>query len=138
MGDRLPELVKKWYLQSYSKDDVWWAELALNEFAYLEALDYRRTGSPLGGVDIELNVHTIGYVGPKAMVLIFYDPEGPSIGADLYDYAQEGLRTLDELIVERYPDEPMPARPTPLDRAAIEDNVRWWAAGLRSIAPDVL
>jgi hypothetical protein len=50
---------------------------------------------------------------------------------------REAFIPLDDLIVRLVPGAQIPVR-SPLDRSTIEENVRWWATGLRRIAAEVL
>jgi hypothetical protein len=71
-------------------------------------------------------------------VSVGYDPDDTqTIDATVFDPSIPLFTPLDQLILGRHPAASVPRR-TPLDRSAAEENVRWWAAGLRSIAPDVL
>jgi hypothetical protein len=138
MSDQLPNLVKGSIQRSYLEQDGWWATLVLDEFAFLQDLGYKLTGSPTAGVHFHQRGHYISYHGPRVDVSVGYDPDDTqTIDATVFDPSIPLFTPLDQLILGRHPAASVPRR-TPLDRSAAEENVRWWAAGLRSIAPDVL
>lgn len=116
---------------------AWWADLVLAEFAFLAEYGCTLTGSPTAGVYFHFRGNWIAYHCPRRDVSIEYDPESGLIDARVVDLEVPLFMPLDDLIRERHPGA-QPPRRVPLDRAAIEENVRWWAAELRSIAPDVL
>jgi hypothetical protein len=137
MSKELPELVMGWIERSYLKSDGWWAELVLDQFAFLKDWGYGLTGSPIAGVHFHQKGHYVCYHGVTRDVSIEYDPESEMIQARVVELANDLSTPFDELILRRKPEGRIPRR-TPLDRPAIEENVRWWADGLRSIATEVL
>ena len=137
MSEELPELVKGWIQRSYLKSCGWWAALVLDEFTFLKDLGYTLTGEPTAGVHFHQKGHYVSYHGVRHDVTIEYDPESEVLQAWVVDVAIPLMTPLDDLILGHDPEVRVPRR-TPLDRAAIEENVRWWAAGLREIASDVL
>lgn len=76
--------------------------------------------------------------GAASDVTIGYDPDDmKTIHAHVVEHDPPKFIPLDGLITERLADTHPPRR-QPLDREAVEANIRWWADGLRQIASDVL
>ena len=120
--------------------DDWWAALVLAEFSFLDDLGYMSTGSEWAGVHFHHNGHYVAFVGRRRDVVIEYDPDDPArvtIGARVLDHHPPKAISLDVLIAQHLPGEQPPSR-VPLDRGAIEANVRWWAKCLGRIAPEIL
>jgi hypothetical protein len=137
-GDSVEDQVKGWVQRSYLKRDGWWAQLVLDEFSFLRDLGFTLTGSDWAGVHFHQRGHYVGYTGPRRDLAIGYDPEDTkTIDAHVVEYHPSRFIALDGLIAERLP-EAHPPRRQPLDREAVEANVRWWADCLRRIAADVL
>jgi hypothetical protein len=137
MSNRVDDLVKGWVQRSCLKRDGWWAQLVLDEFDFLRGLGFSLTGSEMAGVQFHQKGHFVGFRRSDRDVVIEYDPETDTIGADVIEHRENKFVPLDDLILLHVPDAQPPAR-SPLDRTTIEENVRWWAAGLRQIASDVL
>lgn len=139
-GLRVEDHVKGWVQRSYLKRDGWWAQLVLDEFAFLDDLGFSMSGSDWAGIHFHQKGHYVAFVGPRRDVAVEYDPDDPkrvTIGADVVEHDPPRFMPLDGLISQHIAGEQSPSR-TPLDRAAIEANVRWWANGLRRIASEVL
>ena len=134
---RLEDHVKGWVQRTYLKRDGWWAQLVLDEFSFLDDLGFTLTGSEWAGIHFHQKGHYIAFTGPRRDVAIGYDPEAKTIDADLVEHDPQRWIPLDGLILQHMPDGQSPPR-EPLDRQAVEANVRWWAAGLRRLAPEVL
>jgi hypothetical protein len=136
-GYRVEDLAQGWVNRSYIKRDGWWAQLVLDEFDFLRGLGFSMTGSEMAGIHFHQEGHFIGFHRPDRDVVIEYDPETLTIGAAVIRRDEPGLSRLDDLILARVPDTRVPTR-SPLDRASVDASVRWWAAGLRNIASEVL
>ena len=140
VGHRVEDLVKGWIQRSYLERDGWWAQLVLDEFAFLDELGFSLVASSWAGVHFHQKGHYVGFVGPRRDIAVDYDPDDPkrvTIGASLVEHDPPRFVSLDEVLAEHIPGVEMPRR-KPLDRDAVEANVRWWADGLRQIAPEVL
>jgi hypothetical protein len=99
-----------WVQRSYLKRDGWRAQLVM------------------------------AFVGPRRDVAVAYDPDDPkrvTMGADVVEHDPVKFIPLDALIAQHIAGAHPPSS-SPLDRAAIEANVRWWADGPRRIASEVL
>jgi hypothetical protein len=131
------ELVRGWIQQSYVRHDGWWAQLVLDEFGFLLDRGFSLTSSEMAGVHFHQKGHYVWFDGPTRDVAVDYDPETNTIGADVVEHDGPRFIPLDGLIARFVPDARVPSR-SPLDRSAIEENVRWWAAGLKEIASEVL
>jgi hypothetical protein len=134
---RVEDYVKRRVDRSYLESNGWWAQLVLDEFSFLDDLGFSLTGSPLAGVHFHQKGHYIRFTGPRRDVTVDYDPESKWIGADIVESYPTMYIPLDGLIAQYLPNaEPPPRRP--FDREMVGANVRWWAAGLRQIASNVL
>ena len=136
-GRRVEDHVKGWVQRSYLKADGWWAQLVLDEFSFLDDFGFSLTGSEFSGIHFHQKGHYVAFTGPRCDVSIGYDPESNIIEAYVVKPDPVLFTPLDGLIVDRVPGAEPPRRGQ-LDRAAVEENVRWWAAGLRQIATEVL
>jgi len=135
---RADDLVKGWVQRSYLKRDGWWAQLVLDEFDFLRGLGFSLTGSDMAGVQFHQKGHFVCFQRSDRDVVVEYDPETDTIGAVVIEHGGPRFIPLDDLILLHIPGaQRLPAR-SPLDRATIEENVRWWAAGLQQVASDVL
>jgi hypothetical protein len=137
---RVEDHVKGWVQRTYLNADGWWAQLVLDEFAFLDDLGFSLTSSEWAGIHFHQKGHYVAFVGPRRDVSIAYDPDDPArvtIDAHVVDHDPPLFIPLDGLIAQYLPGEQPPSR-VPLDRAAVEANVRWWAHGLRRIGADVL
>jgi hypothetical protein len=137
---RVDDHVKGWVQRSYLEQDGWWAQLVLDEFAFLDDLGFSLTEEEWVGVHFHQKGHYVCFAGPRGEVVIAFDPDDPrwwAIGADVVTRNPPRRESLDHLI-SRYLPEARPPAILPLDRPAVEANVRWWADGLRRIASDVL
>ena len=134
---RVEDHVTGWVQRSYLKRDGWWAQLVLDEFSFLDDLGFSLTGSEWAGIHFHQKGHYVAFVGPRRDVAIEYDPETNTIGADIVDHDPRRFTPLDQLIAQHIPGEEPPQR-EPLDRETISATVRWWAGGLRRIAPEIL
>ena len=139
MSPRVDDLVTDRIGRTYLKRDGWWAQLVLDEFDFLLGLGFKLTGSGMAGIHFHQKGHYIWFDGPRRDVAIDYDPELERMGASVVEH--RGLEDvgpafldLDGLIAQHDPAARRPSR-SPFNRAAVEDNVRFWAAGLREIAP---
>jgi len=140
MARRVEDHVKGWVQRSYLKRDGWWAQLVLDEFAFLDDLGFSLSANDFAGIHFHQKGHYVAFVGPHRDVVVDYDPDDPkrvTIGADVVEHDPHRFIPLDSLLAQHDPGAQPPSR-TPLDRASIEANVRWWADGLRRIAPEVL
>jgi hypothetical protein len=133
----MEDLVQGWVQRTYLKADGWWAQLVLDEFSFLDDLGFSLTDAEWAGIHFHQKGHYVAFTGPRRDVVIEYDPETKTIGAEIVEHDPSRFISLDGLISDHIPDEKPPPR-SPLDRVAVEANVRWWAAGLRRIARDVL
>ena len=134
---RVDDLVKGWVHRSYLERYGSWAQPVLDEFAFLLESGFSLTGSEVAGVHFHQNGHFVWFVGPDRDVAVDYDPETNSVAADVVEHDPPRFTSLDELITRHVPGAVVPRR-QPLDRPAIEETVRWWAAGLRRISTDSL
>jgi hypothetical protein len=91
----------------------------------------------MAGIHFHQQGHFIGFQRSDRDVVIEYDPKTHTIGAGVIRRDEPHWSRLDDLILSRRRDARFPTR-TPLDRSSVEATVRWWAAGLRDIASDVL
>lgn len=133
----IDHLVKGWIQRSYLKRDGWWAQLVLDEFDFLRGLGFSLTGSEMSGVHFHQKGHYVCFRRADRDVVIEYDPETETIGAVVIEHRGPRFIPLDDLIRSRILAAHVPPR-SPVNRATIEDTVRWWAAGLRQIAAEVL
>jgi hypothetical protein len=121
--------VRRTYLSS---DDGFWADLVLEEFAFLEDRGYA-----LSEISFHQNGDFIEYRGPRGTIVLEFFPDGNdisahvSLGGGQVSFAGE----LDRLA--REPDLPLPPK-SPLNRATISLNVNFWAATLRTAADELL
>lgn len=134
---RVEDLALGWVNSGYIKRDGWWAQLVLDEFAFLRDMGFSITGSAMAGVHFHQEGSYIAFGRPDRDVIIEYDPETDTIGAGIVQRDESSALRLDDVILERNPNALLPTR-SPLDRANVEANVRWWADGLRAYAKDVL
>jgi hypothetical protein len=137
VGYRVDDLVKGWVQRSYLKRDGWWAQLVLDEFDFLRGLGFSLSGSEMAGVQFHQKGHFVDFHRSDRDVVIEYDPETDTIGAVVIDHSPHRWIPLDDLILRHVPGAQPPTR-APLVRAMVEANVRWWAAGLRHVASEVL
>src|SRR3954469_2283083 len=140
MAARVEDHIKGWVQRSYLKRDGWWAQLVLDEFAFLDDLGFSFSANDWAGIHFHQNGHYVAFVGPRHDVVVEYDPDDPkrvTIGADVVEHDPPRFVPLDALIVKYIPEARPPAR-QPLDRAAVAANVQWWADALRRIASEVL
>ena len=137
-SDRVEDHVNGWVQRSYLKRDGWWAQLVLDEFSFLRDLGFSLTGSKWAGIHFHQRGHYVTFIGPRRDVSIGYDPDDTkTIDAHVVEHDPPKFIRLDGLIAQGLPGT-QPPRRQPLDREAVETNVRWWADGLRRIAGDVL
>jgi hypothetical protein len=137
---RVEDYVKDWVSRTYLKSDGWWAQLVLDEFAFLDELGFTLTGSEWAGIHFHQKGHYVAFDGLRRDVVVEYDSDDPkmvTIGAVVVEHEPQRFIPLDGLIAQHIPGAHPPSR-TPLVRASIEANVRWWADGLRQIASEVL
>jgi hypothetical protein len=137
---RLEDYIRGWVQRTYVKQDGWWAQLVLDEFAFLADLGFSLAGEAWVGIHFHQRGHYIRFSGQRRDVILEFDPDDPdrwTIGAEVFDHQANAYVTLDELIFRQLPQARMPVR-RPVKREVVEANVRWWAEGLRQIASEVL
>jgi hypothetical protein len=129
---RLDGLIRDPIERTYlARDDGYWADLVLTEFAFLE-----ERGGRLDAIAFHQKGDYVSYTGPWGRVWIEFAPDNYPGGQWLYGGASlrgtgvEFDGDLDRLARERQPAIPLPPA-APLDRATIALNVRFWAELLR-------
>ena len=133
VSDRLDALIRGRIERTYlQRNDGYWADLVLEEFAFLEERSGRLT---------EVTFHQKGdyvrYDGPWGVVILEFAPDNFPQGEWISGSANlRGDRAafrgqLDVLLRERQPGTPPPSSAT-LDRPTIAASVRAWAECLRS------
>jgi hypothetical protein len=136
----IDDLVRGSGQRSYLKEYRSWLQVVLDEFAFLEAFGYSLPRDELKGVHFHFRGNYVWFQGPSRDVVIEYDPESEFIMANLWeDEASTAGRftSLDQALLATGSAGEPPGR-SPLDRAAIEETIRWWANGLRANATDLL
>jgi hypothetical protein len=125
---RLDALIRHPIERTYlTRDDGYWADLVLAEFAFLE-----ERGGRLDAVAFHQKGDYVTYRGPWGRVWIEFAPDNYPGGRWLYGGASLHGRTaefdgdLDRLARERQPAVQLPVS-APLDRPTIALNVRFWA-----------
>ncbi len=112
--------------------DGYWADLVLEEFAFLE-----ERGGRLDAVSFHQKGDYISYVGPWGAVTLEFAPDNHPEGRWIFSRARlAGQQSsfegeLDRLLRDRAPGmSPVPT--APMDRASIAASVEAWAQVLRS------
>ncbi|MDQ6795692.1 MAG: hypothetical protein M3067_12910 [Chloroflexota bacterium] len=135
MSQRLRALVKDPVERIDIERDGWWADLVLDEFAFLKEHGYE-----LAQVRFHFRGNFVRFLGRKCEVVLTYAPEdGGYFDAELWFPPPHHPRVvpLDRLLVEHDPTLQLPPK-TSFDSDTITAWVRMWAAGLRQFAPQVL
>lgn len=136
----IDELVIGWVQRSYLKEYRWWLQLITDEFAFLAPLGYSLPRSDVAGVKFHQKGNYVWFHGPGRDVVIEYDPESSFLDAVLWeeDGSDAGRFIPLDAVLLAVPPAVQPPSRVPLDRPAIEANVRWWANGLRAAAQSLL
>jgi hypothetical protein len=125
---RLDALIRDPIERTYlTRDDGYWADLVLAEFAFLE-----KRGGRLDAVAFHQKGDYVSFRGPWGGVWIEFAPDNYPGGRWLYGAARLHGTTaefdgdLDRLTSERQPTVQLPVS-DPLDRPTIALKVRFWA-----------
>jgi len=129
-SEQLSRLVTNPAARTYLEPDGWWAELVLEDFAFLADFGYA-----VAEVHFHQAGHFIRYDGSKGHFYVSYEP-GQGIEADFYDPSVKRFVPLDLLLAQHgVATEPIRH---PTDREVVAATLLRWANGLKAIAPTVL